>query len=194
MAEQNTDILVIQVGTADAQIHRNVTEEQCLNIVTERDPALANALRSTNARLSAIRREVLTNPDNVVDYYLLQAAQAQADERLNLDLADLSEADQSKRIEEYHRYSSIGSALLYRDINFHGPSKFFTVTWPNMKWRPYRFNDRASSAKAWGGNILFQHTWYGGRRLFLIGIPYVQFADLSVFNFNDIASSFVSIG
>ncbi len=194
MAEQSGDILIIQVGTADAQIHRNVTEEQCLNILKERNPALANALGPTHARLSAIRREVLTNPDKVIDYYLLQAAQAQADERLNLDLADLSEAEQSKRIEEYHQFTSIGSALLYRDANFGGPSKFFTVTWPNMKWWPYRFNDRASSAKAWGGNILFQHSWYGGRRLYLIGLPYVQFGDLSAFNFNDIASSFVSIG
>ena len=194
MAQQNGNTLIIQIGTSDAEIHRNVTDEQCLNMVTERVPALANVLRSTNAQLSAIRNEILTEPDRVVDYYLLQASQAQVDVKLNLDLEDLEEADQSRRIEEFHRYTSIGSALLYNGKNFSGKTKFITKTWPNLKWWPYRFNDRASSAKAWGGNILFQHSWYRGRRLYLIGVPYVQFDDLSVFDFDNIASSFVALG
>lgn len=192
--QQNGDILVIRVGTADAEIYRNVSDEQCLRVVSEKVPGLADALRSANTRLSAIRNEVLTNPDNVVDYYLLQAAQAKTDETLNLDIEDIGESDQSRRIEEFHRYSSIGSALLYDGKNFSRRSKFFTVTWPNMKWWPYRFNDKASSAKAWGGNILFQHTWYRGRKLYLIGIPYVQFDDLAIFDFDNTASSFVSLG
>lgn len=194
MAQQERDTLVIQVGKADAKVYENVTEEQCLKIVTEQDSALANSLRKINDRLSRIQKEILTNPDNVIDYYLLQAAQAKADETLNLDLDDLAEVDQSKRIEQYHLYSSLGSTLLYRDKNYSGKSKFFTTTWPNMKWWPYRFNDQASSAKAWGGNILFQHSWYGGRRLYLVGLPFVQFPDFSEFGFNDIASSFASLG
>jgi hypothetical protein len=108
-------------------------------------------------------------------------------------MQNLQDVEQGRRIDEYHRYTTIGSSLLYADAGFGGASKFFSVTWPNMKWWPYRFNDRASSAKAWGGNILFQHTWYHGRKLYLIGLPFVQFDDLSVFGFNDMASSFASL-
>lgn len=96
-------------------------------------------------------------------------------------------------MDEYHRYGRLGSALLYRDRGFTGGSKFFTVTWPNFKWSPYRFNDRASSGKAWGGNILFEHTWYRGRRFFMIGLPYFELDDFNQVEFNDIASSFVSL-
>jgi hypothetical protein len=193
MAEQHGDVLVIRVGTAAADVYKDVTEEQCLKIVRDQAPGLLDKLSAANTRLAALEREVITNPDNAVDYYLLQAAQARADELLNADLEGLSESEQFSRIEEYHRYSSIGSALLYSEKNFKGSSKFFTVTWPNMKWWPYRFNNKASSAKAWGANILFTRSWYRGRRLFLIGIPFVQFEDLSVFDFDNVASSFMSL-
>jgi len=191
---EDTGILVIRVGTAEPKVYRDLTDEQCLSLVARQAPDLARAMRSTVAQLYAIRNEVLVDPDNAVEYYLLQAARAQADQTLNQDLEDLGEGDQTRRIEEYHRYSSIGSALLYDGKSFSGSTKFFTVTWPNMKWWPYRFNDRASSAKAWGGNVLFQHTWYRGRRLWLIGLPFVQFGDLGVFGFDNIASSFASVG
>jgi hypothetical protein len=194
MAQGTGDILVMQVGTAEAKVFTDVTEEKCLSILAEQAPDMARALRTTNARLSAIQNEVMADPDRVVEYYLVQAAQAQADEKLNLDLEELEEAEQIRKIDEYHRYSTIGSALLYDGKNFTGKTKFFTVTWPNMGWWPYRFQDKASSAKAWGGNIVFQHSYYRGRRLYLVGIPSVQFPDLSVFGFDNIASSFVSIG
>jgi hypothetical protein len=193
-ARRNDHILAIQVGTGEPEIHRDISEDQVLRTVTEKAPALANVIQETTARLSAIRSEVLADPDSVVDYYLLQAAQAKVDESLNLDLEDLSEADQFRSIEALHRYSSIGSALLYDGKNFSGRSKFFTKTWPNMKWWPYRFNDKASSAKVWGFNVLFQHTWYRGRRLYLVGIPFAQFPDLADFDFDNRTSSFVSLG
>jgi hypothetical protein len=161
--------------------------------VNEVDKALAESLKTTERRLAAIRKEIVADPNMTVEYFLLQRAQSRTDELLSGDLADFSPDEQRKRVDQYHKYSITGSALLYRDINFRGGSKFFSVTWPNFKWWPYKFNDAASSAKAWGGNIVFQDTWYGGRRLYLIGLPYVEFADLNVFDFNDRASSFVSI-
>jgi hypothetical protein len=193
MAQQTNDILVIQVGTAEAKVYKDIGDEECLRIIANSSPAMAESLRATNKRLAAVRNEVLENPDKVVDYYQLQAAQAQVDDQVNAEMQNLEDDEQGRRIDEYHRYTTIGSSLLYADAGFHGGSKFFSVTWPNMKWWPYRFNDRASSAKAWGGNILFQHTWYHGRRLYLIGLPFVQFDNLSVFDFNDMASSFVSL-
>jgi hypothetical protein len=193
MAQQSNDILVIQVGTAEAKVYKDIGDEECLRIIANSSPAMAESLRATNTRLAAVRNEVLENPDKVVDYYQLQAAQAQVDDQVNAEMQNLQDVEQGRRIDEYHRYTTIGSSLLYADAGFGGASKFFSVTWPNMKWWPYRFNDRASSAKAWGGNILFQHTWYHGRKLYLIGLPFVQFDDLSVFGFNDMASSFASL-
>jgi hypothetical protein len=136
---------------------------------------------------------VVGDPDMTVEYFLMQRAQSRVGELLSHDLEHLDPKEHRARVDQYHRYAEVGSALLYRDRGFSGGSKFFTATWPNFKWWPYKFNDAASSAKAWGGNILFQHTWYGGRRLYLIGLPYVEFADFDRFEFNDMASSFVSL-
>jgi hypothetical protein len=185
--------VVIQVGDEAAQVHKNLKVEDCVKAVSEVDESLAERLKDAEQRVAAIRKEVASDPNMAVEYFLLQRAQSRTDELLSGDLEDFAADEQQKRVEQYHRYSNVGSALLYRDVNFSGGSKFFSVTWPNFKWWPYKFNDAASSAKAWGGNIVFQDTWYRGRRLYLVGIPYVEFPDLHVFEFNDIASSFVSI-
>lgn len=183
----------IQVGKEKAEVHRDIEENEAFKIIAKTVPGMEERLRISNERLSVVQKEITANPDMAVEYYMLAAARSKADDLLNCDLNGRSEEEQIKRIDQYHRYTDLGSALLYRDINFSGGSKFFTVTWPNFKWWPYKFNDAASSAKAWGGNILFQHTWYGGRKLYLIGLPYVEFPDLRVFGFNDTASSFASI-
>ena len=187
------DVVAIQVGDTAPTVHKDLSIEQCVEAVSKVDKRLAASLKTTEQRLTAIGKEIATDPDMAVEYYLLQRAQGETDKLLSCDLEDFRPEDQRKRVDQYHRYSTLGSALLYRDTGFGGGSKFFTVTWPNFKWWPYKFNDRASSAKAWGGNILFEHTWYRGRRLYLIGIPYVEFRDLGVFDFNDIASSFAGI-
>jgi len=187
------DIVAIQAGNAHPEVYTDWSVDQCIEAVRKVDERIAASLRATEQRLAAIHKEILTDPDKTVEYYLLQRAQSQTDDLLSCDLETLSSDDQRKRVDQYHRYSALGSALLYRDTGFSGGSKFFTVTWPNFKWWPYKFNDVASSAKAWGANIIFEHTWYQGRRLYLIGIPYVEFRNLGDFKFNDIASSFASI-
>jgi hypothetical protein len=185
--------LAIQVGDKDVQVHEKLSVDDTIDAVNEIDERLAGSLKATEQRLAAVQKEIVTDPDMVVEYFLLHRAQSRIDEQLSSDLESIEPDEHFKRVDQYHRYSTVGSALLYRDINFSGGSKFFSVTWPNFKWWPYKFNDAASSAKAWGGNILFEHTWYGGRRLYLVGIPFVQFPDLHVFEFNDLASSFASI-
>ena len=186
-------IVALQVGDGKVEVYKNISDDECVRVIAKKAPAIAENLRLTNARISAIHERVLPDPDYLVEYYLLQHAQTQTDKLLNLDLEDMKSDEAQKRIDEYHLYTSIGSTMLYKDVNYGGKSKFFTVTWPNFKWSPYRFNDQASSAKAWGGNILFQHTWYRGRRLYLVGLPFFQHPRFSDFEFNDIASSFVSI-
>lgn len=183
----------IQVGGKEAEVCRGIEQDEALKIIAKNAPGMAERLRMADERLSLVQKEITADADMAVEYYLLAAAQSKADELLNCDLSGRSPEEQIERINQYHRYASAGSALLYRNIKFGGASKFFTVTWPNFKWWPYKFNDVASSAKAWGVNVLFQHSWYRGRKLWLIGIPYVEFPDLRVFDFNDMASSFCSI-
>lgn len=183
----------IQFGDAKPEVHSDLSNDEVIRLVSKADERLAERLKATEERIGAVRKEVIGDPDLTVEYYLLQAAQSKASRLLTCDLQDYEPEEHAKRVDQYHRYSEVGSALLYADREFRGSSKFLSVTWPNFKWWPYKFNDKASSAKAWGANILFQHTWYGGRRLYLIGLPYVEFPDLGVFGFNDMASSFVSI-
>jgi hypothetical protein len=183
----------IQIGDAKPEVYSDLSIDEVASLITKHDARLAERLKAAEERIQAIQDEVVGNPDLTVEYFLLQREQSKADHLFSCDLQDFDPEAHSKRVDQYHRYSGVGSALLYADRGFKGSSKFFSVTWPNFKWWPYKFNDKASSAKAWGGNILFQHTWYGGRPLYLIGLPYVEFSDLGVFGFNDMASSFVSV-
>ena len=186
--------LGIQIGSAKPQITKNISVDEVEKIVEKASGELAMRLKISHTRLDAIQKEVTTNADLAVEYFQLKQREASRDELLEADLANYAGDDVIKRIEQYHRYSDVGSVLLYQHENFKGKSKFFTVTWPNFKWPPYCFNDTASSAKAWGANIIFQNTWYGGRRLYLIGLPYFEANDLGqMFDFNDRASSFASI-
>lgn len=185
-------VLVIQRGDSEPQVHRDISADQAVDIVSRADARASADLRVANQRITAITREIITDPDQVVDYYILEYSRSRTAEVLNQDLESLTPGEQQKRVDEYHRFSTIGSAILYSDHNFGGNSKFFPTTWPNFKSSPYRFNDRASSAKAWGVNILFENTWYRGRRFYMVGVPFVQFEDLSVFGFNDTASSILA--
>ncbi|WP_283134685.1 hypothetical protein [Rhizohabitans arisaemae] len=193
VVDDGRNVVVVQVGDSKPEIHRDLGLNDCRNLIGRFDEKLTASLKRTEDRIDAIRREVVTDPDLAVEYYLLQRAQSRADDLLSCDLDDFSAEEHEKRVDLYHKLSTVGSVLLYEDANFKGKQKFFTATWPNFKWWPYKFNDKASSAKAWGGNILFEHTWYGGRRLYLVGLPYVAFPDLSVFGFNDLASSYAGI-
>lgn len=45
--------------------------------------------------------------------------------------------------------------------------------------------------KGWGVNILCEHSWYRGRRLYVIGLPWAEYPDLREFGFNDLTSSVI---
>lgn len=99
--------------------------------------------------------------------------------------------EQISRIDEYHRYSTLGSALLFSGTHFDGSSRFVPSPWPNLKWWPYTFNDKTSSLACWGAlNIFFEHHWYSGRRLYVFG-PYAQIEDLggAGFTFDNLITS-----
>lgn len=191
--DASENVVAFQVGDSKPQIIRELSVRESLDVVSKADPTLGERLKVAEKRIEIARKEVISNPDTTVEYFLLQHSRSKADELLGLDLEGLEEESHRKRVDEYHRIGGIGSALLYRDANFGGGSKFFSVTWPNFKWSPYRFNDTASSGKAWGGNILFQHTWYSGRRLYMVGLPYFEIRDFREVEFTDMASSFVSL-
>lgn len=186
--------LGIQIQGGKLETWNNIEESEVIAIISKRIPTLEPKLREYKARLSAIHQDILTDPDKAVEFHMLAQAQARTDELLNCDLRGLSESEKEARIGQYHRYSSVGSVLLYQHTDFRGSWKFFTATWPNFSWWPYKFNDTVSSGRAWGANILFEHTWYRGRRLWMIGYPYFEIRDFKKFAFNDIASSMMTIG
>jgi hypothetical protein len=182
-------ILVMQRGQSEPEVHKNISADEATNVVSRADEKVAQDLLVANQRITAITRDIITDPDRTVEHYILEYSRTRTAEVLNQDLESLTPEKHKSRIDEYHRYSAMGTAVLYSDSQFKGSWKFFTATWPNFGWSPYRFNDKASSARVWGVNILFEHSWYRGRRLYLIGLPYAQFEDLSAFDFNDKASS-----
>src|SRR4051794_23120426 len=158
-AEDEGHVVAIQIGDHAPEIHTGVSVQDAMKLASRADESLGERLRSVEDRLRMIAEEITPDPDRTVEYFLMQYAQSKGDDLLSLDLETVAVEAHRQRVDEYHRYGRIGSALLYRDTGFSGGSKFFTVTWPNFKWSPYRFNDAASSAKAWGGNIVFEHTW-----------------------------------
>jgi hypothetical protein len=186
--------LGIQIGSGKPQIIKGISMIDVEKLVAKESADLAARLKTCHSRIDAIHKDVTTNADLAVEYFQLKQREATRDDLLGTDLANYAGEAVISRIEQYHRYAEVGSALLYKDVDFRGTMKFFTITWPNFKWAPYCFNDAASSAKAWGANILFQDTWYGGRRLYLIGAPYFEAKNLgTMFDFNDRASSFASL-
>lgn len=191
MARKNLgDSLVLQVNDGQPEVYENIESDEVRSRVAKLDSDFGRRLDIASQRLDAIEREVVSDPDRVVEYYLFQARRAEVDQLLSRDMQEDPEDRHRGRIEEYERFTSLGTVILYQHINYSGAWRPYSATWPNFGWWPYSFNDRASSAKAWGGNILFEHSWYRGRRLYLIGLPYVQFPDFTRFGFNDIASSY----
>jgi hypothetical protein len=194
MTVEEAGNIVVIGRDGDFEVHRDLSDADVRSLVARRDEKQAEGIAALERRLAAVADEIVSDPDLTVEYYEIQAGQARRDDWFSGDLEELSAEEQTKRVDQYHRYTNVGSVLLYADVGFTGSSKFMTVTWPNFKWWPYRFNDRASSAKAWGVNVLFEHTWYRGRRLWLVGLPYFEARDFRELNFNDIASSFASLG
>lgn len=78
-------------------------------------------------------------------------------------------------------------AIIYEHINYGGSWRPLAATIPDFRW--IGFNDKASSLRVSGAGILFEHTWYRGRRFYFGGIPVMDFPDLRLFTFNDLASS-----
>lgn len=80
-------------------------------------------------------------------------------------------------------------AIIYEHINFGGSWRPLAATIPDFRW--IGFNDKASSMRVSGAGILFQDTWYRGRKFYFGGVPTMDFPDFRQFAFNDLASSVV---
>jgi hypothetical protein len=178
---------IIAIGRGDKhEIVKDVPPKEIEGLCAKHAPEYGYQVRSLHARIDAVRKEVLPDPDLVGEYTQFAMKSAKQDRLLSDDLAGRSPEEIEKRVEQYHKYLGLGSLLLFEHTGYRGSTRFFTVTMPNFKW--VCFNDKGSSAVAWGVNVLFQHSWYGGRRLYLIG--FARFPDLKVFDFNDMASSY----
>jgi hypothetical protein len=192
MPEVPEDIVLIQVGSQKVEKFSVRGDEQVIALIAKRLPQFTERLRGALERVAIIRREVISNPDKTVEYFEIQRAQAKTDILLNRNLEALTHEERVQQIQIYHRYTSVGSCLLYDAPNFQGYSKYIGATWPNLAWWPYNFNDRASSALVWGTQILYEHTWYGGKRLFMIGYPLIWLYELGAHGLDNRGSSYVS--
>jgi hypothetical protein len=188
MDKTSEHVLVIQKGSAKPEVHHSQNEKGCHELVRKLAPELTAKLEVVERRISTLHTEVLKDPDLLIEYYQLVSAQGHEAERINQMLEGLSSDEQIAKIEQYHRYSSIGSAIYWANRGHSGSARWVGA-WPNFNWWPFSFNDRASSAVAWGFHVAFEHSWWRGRRLYLIGLPYVSFDDLSVFGFDNLISS-----
>lgn len=81
----------------------------------------------------------------------------------------------------------LNSAILYQHINFGGSWRPVTGPIPHLSL--IGFNDTTSSVRMFGTGFLAQHGFWRGRRFYMLGIPWIEFADLREFDFNDRASS-----
>ncbi|MFW3461901.1 hypothetical protein ACN24K_15115 [Streptomyces microflavus] len=187
-------VLALQVGeSADSppEIHTDMAVEECIEIVAKADEATAAKMRTTEARFAEIEK-LVGDPDKVVEFYELQAAGARRDEVLTRKLQNIPHEEQQKLVDAWHLVGDVGSMICYHGYSWSGRGVFFTGTWPNFNWFPYDCNDAASSVKAWGPNVLCEHSWYRGRRFYAIG-TYQEFRDLRDFGFDNLASSYAPV-
>jgi hypothetical protein len=60
-------------------------------------------------------------------------------------------------------------------------------TAPVLDW--IGFDDRTSSVWLAGAGVLGQHPWFGGQRIYLLGVPFARYEDLRAMGFDNRASS-----
>lgn len=185
--------LALQVEGKKPVIINDISLKECTRFLEKEYPDAAKRLIEEERRLDIIRSEVIKDPDKVIDFYNLMSGRARTDAYLAKQFTELGYEEIIKSIDEYHRFANLGSVIVWDEYEYHGTAKWLGSIWPNLKWRPYRFNDRASSARAYGGNLLFNRTWFRGDRLVLIGFPYANFPDFRDFGFDNRASSFAAI-
>ena len=188
---KNENIVVIGRADGKPEIIKDVSTREVEGVCKKHMAESADTIRRLHARIDAITKEVMPDPDLVAEYCQFSQRAAKRDSILSDDLANRTVEEMEKRVEQYHKYLDVGSVLLFEHANYRGSTRFLSLTYPNLGWWPYCFNDKASSAVAWGLNVLCEHSWYRGRRLYLVG--FVRFPDLSVFDFNDKASSFIAL-
>lgn len=187
-------ILVLQVDSDDIQVVSDVSDDDIYEIIRKIDSGHSDRLIAAEDRIRLLQKEILGDPDLVCEYLMLKQAEVRRDELLAADLQRLRDQGAVReRVAQYHRYTDVGTLLLYEHTEFRGAVRPFSITFPNLGWWPYCFNDKASSAVASGVNVIFEHSWYRGRKLVLAGFPWARFPNLGDFGFNDIASSVIAV-
>jgi len=168
-----------------------ISDSDIVTILAKEDEPAARKYEASVARARAVNEEITRDPSLAVEYYQLQRASAARDELIAKDLANYDGIDAILgRWEQYHRYTDLGTIVVFDRQGGAGKFRHLSIAWPNLKWEPYCFNDRASSALARGVNVLCQHDWFGGRRIVLSGYPAYSYDDLREYNFDNEATSY----
>ena len=155
MKKNKGDVLVLQTSKKDKKIYMDVSTDDILKILNEKSPCIASRFKETNKQIKYINSHILRNPDKLIEYYEILRSQAKTDKHINTILADKNKTA-IEQIDEYHKYTSLGSVILFDRKQLRGQAKFFSSTWPNLTWWPKKFNDRATSIFGWGGEYSFR--------------------------------------
>jgi hypothetical protein len=193
MSKEELHDIVLQKDAEQIQ-HRGLSMKDLEALLLEYCPQHINGALERMERRARIHRDVLPDPDKVALFAFFCQARGKTDAMLNTDLEGLSHEKQFHRVAEYHKYTDLGSAILYENYRFGGRSVFMSVPWPSLSWKPYKFNDKASSVKGWGVNVFFKGSWWrteGQNPLWVVGVPYIEHADLRQFDFDDRITSYL---
>jgi len=78
-------------------------------------------------------------------------------------------------------------AILYDGAGFNGKVRPTPISIPKLSW--IGIDNQVSAAKVFGRCFLAEDTFFRGKKGFLLGFPYFELDDLSLIDFNNLASS-----
>jgi len=88
--------------------------------------------------------------------------------------------------------SVLGFTILYENVGFGGKVRPTPLTIPNLNW--IGIDNQVSSMRGFGAGFLADKTFFRGKKFFYFGIPSIEFDDLRLFDYDNLASSFYLFG
>jgi hypothetical protein len=86
----------------------------------------------------------------------------------------------------------LGFTVLYENVGFGGKLRPTPLTIPKLKW--IGLDNQVSSIRGFGAGFLAADTFFRGKKFFYFGIPEIEFEDLRLFDYDNVASSLYIFG
>jgi hypothetical protein len=152
---------------------------------TQHASEVANAVAS----MSTIRQRGETDRDQIMARF------NENNQRISAEMEKLSKQmklswPSEELFRKGHELGIIHSLFLFDPANYSPPWRLIdTVPMPDFRWPGFNFDNVTSSLYVSGVGILYDGYWFSGRSFWVGGFPFWGISDLSVFNFNNVASS-----